>query len=258
MGWRRLVSVAWSVASIIVVFAVVFALLGLARAVAETEIIVALIELVGGLVLPGLVLVLATMFRAEIKAIIEGIRDRVNQGDPLEITVGGVKINLGKLAYVPPDGFEFTASEGIEITVSEITVSMDGVQVRSAGSDASAEDWTRRRRQIYERNRNVHLAHIFRPSRDPAQQFDIFIFLVGDKRRGQAFRDVSYAEFYFGGHWNNNVFRVNNEDGPIGISTSAYGPFLCLCRVTFTDGYEVVLDRYIDFAMSSATPLATR
>jgi hypothetical protein len=35
----------------------------------------------------------------------------------------------------------------------------------------------------------------------------------------------------------------------MGVRLSAYGPFLCICRVTFDDGERVVLYRYIDFEM---------
>jgi hypothetical protein len=34
-----------------------------------------------------------------------------------------------------------------------------------------------------------------------------------------------------------------------GVRTSAYGAFLCTCRVTFRDRTHVMLWRYIDFEM---------
>lgn len=54
------------------------------------------------------------------------------------------------------------------------------------------------------------------------------------------------AEFFLGPYRENKVFPAVAQDGLIGISTSAYGPFLCICRVTFTDGTHIYLDRYID------------
>jgi hypothetical protein len=35
----------------------------------------------------------------------------------------------------------------------------------------------------------------------------------------------------------------------MGVRLSAYGPFLCTCLVTFEDGEQVSLYRYIDFEM---------
>lgn len=45
------------------------------------------------------------------------------------------------------------------------------------------------------------------------------------------------------------MFPAVAENGFIGISTAAYGTFLCVCRVNFTDGTHLYLERYIDFEM---------
>jgi hypothetical protein len=58
---------------------------------------------------------------------------------------------------------------------------------------------------------------------------------------------VLCAEFFLGKYWGDRVIRVANQGGLVGISTSAYGEFLCVCRVTLTDGTQLMLDRYIDF-----------
>lgn len=68
--------------------------------------------------------------------------------------------------------------------------------------------------------------------------------------------EIDYAEFYLGKTWGDRVFNVPNDGGPIGLSTSAYGPFLALCRVVFKDGHEVLLDRYIDFEMGKQLEMA--
>jgi len=43
----------------------------------------------------------------------------------------------------------------------------------------------------------------------------------------------------------------------IGVRTSAYGPFLCTCRVTFIDGHVAFHSRYIDFEMGKVFTLLT-
>lgn len=101
------------------------------------------------------------------------------------------------------------------------------------------------RRAIYARNRDIFLAHVIRPSTKPGQKFDVFIYLV--RHQYDQFSDVQRADFFLGPYWNNEIFSAYQKNGFIGIATSAYGTFLCTCRVLFGDGYSVELERYIDF-----------
>lgn len=116
------------------------------------------------------------------------------------------------------------------------------------------QQWTEARGPIYVRNRDVFLAHVLTPSKSPLHKFDIFIFLIRHqgvlKHKGvDSSIDIDYAEFFLGETWGNQIFKSQNKGGRIGFSTSAYGTFLVLCRVVFKDGYEVIIDRYIDFEM---------
>jgi len=118
----------------------------------------------------------------------------------------------------------------------------------------SVRDWTDVRVGVYRDNRNVFLAHTIRPSKKPGQLYDIAIYLIPHRSNDPKYRrsdlsDVVEAEFFLGGYFDNQVFRVNNRGGVIGITTSAYGPFLCTCRVSFTDEERLMLNRYIDFEM---------
>jgi hypothetical protein len=49
--------------------------------------------------------------------------------------------------------------------------------------------------------------------------------------------------------WGNRVFKEFNRNNMVGLQTSAYGPFLCLCRVHLKDGTTIQMNRYIDFEM---------
>lgn len=118
----------------------------------------------------------------------------------------------------------------------------------------SIPDWTERRTGIYRTNRNVFLAHTLRPSAKKGQEFDIAIYLIPHRSNDPRYRredlsDVVRAEFFLGVYWNNRVFDSTSKQGMIGMTTSAYGPFLCLCRVHFDDGESIVMHRYIDFEM---------
>jgi hypothetical protein len=111
------------------------------------------------------------------------------------------------------------------------------------------EEWNKYRTGIFEHNRNIFLVHVLTPSKVKGQKFDVFVYLK--KRKTTDLSDIDHAEFFLGRHWGNKIFYIQNKGDYIGISTSAYGPFLCACRVTFKDGYELYLSRYIDFEMES-------
>ena len=111
----------------------------------------------------------------------------------------------------------------------------------------TVDEWNAYRDDIYKENRGVFLAHIIKPSSMSGQKFDIAIYLI--KHRSNDLSDIDKAEFFFGRHWHNRIYQVKNEGGYIGLLVSAYGEFLCTCCITFSDGYQVYLHRYIDFEM---------
>jgi hypothetical protein len=108
-----------------------------------------------------------------------------------------------------------------------------------------AEEWNQRRKDVYKRNRKLFLTHVAHPSAKPGQEVDVFIYLI--RHKSEDYSDVSEAEFFLGPYWGNKVFTATERNGFIGIATAAYGTFLCVCRVTFKDGSQIYLERYIDF-----------
>jgi hypothetical protein len=112
-------------------------------------------------------------------------------------------------------------------------------------NDKRPHDWNLRRQGIYDDHRGVFLTHVAKPSKQPDQVCDIYIYLI--RHKSVDFSDVKLAEFFLGPYWGNTVFPVAEQNGVIGISTAAFGTFLCICRVTFKDGKQVFLERYIDF-----------
>jgi hypothetical protein len=144
------------------------------------------------------------------------------------------------------------ADVGRHIAMQAATKVGPGIPVQNIGIDslrgAAAEtpdEWNARRNAIYTDHRNLFLTHIIRPSSRPGQTFDVFIYLI--RHKSEDFSDVRVAEFFLGPHWENKVFPAVEQSGFVGIATSAYGTFLCVCRVTFTDGEHLYLERYIDF-----------
>lgn len=120
-----------------------------------------------------------------------------------------------------------------------------GVDSLRGAAPATPDEWNARRKGVYEAHRNLFLTHVIRPSQKADQQFDVFIYLI--RHKSTDLSDVRVAEFFLGPSWENRVFAAVERDGFIGISTAAYGTFLCVCRVAFADGHHVFLERYIDF-----------
>jgi hypothetical protein len=112
--------------------------------------------------------------------------------------------------------------------------------------DWSPAEWNKHRYGKYAASRDLFLVHSVAPSSDPKQLFDIFIYL--QRHKSAVMSDVKHAEFFLGPYWHDQVFRTPNEGKPLGIAVSAYGEFLCVCRVTFKDGKTALLERYVNFS----------
>jgi hypothetical protein len=123
----------------------------------------------------------------------------------------------------------------------------------TAGYDRGGRpDWTQERDTIYAQNQELFLVHSIQPSPREGQKYEVFVVLRG-AHGTQPSDVVDQAEFFLGRFWGNQVFSVRNPDvgGTIGLRTAAYGPTLCICRVTFKDTSlaPIVLHRFLDFEM---------
>jgi hypothetical protein len=146
------------------------------------------------------------------------------------------------------------ADVGRHIAMQGATKVGPGIPVQNIGLESAhgpvvetPDEWNARRNAVYTDHRNLFLTHIIKPSSRPGQSFDVFIYLI--RHKSEDFADIQFAEFFLGPYWENKVFPAVEQSGFIGISTSAYGTFLCVCRVTFKDGTQIYLERYIDFEM---------
>lgn len=114
----------------------------------------------------------------------------------------------------------------------------------------TADDWTTLRDSIYIENKSYFIVHVLEPSQKKGQEYDIFIYLM--RHKSKDYTDIEKAEFFFGKYWKNRIYVASKSGDYLGVRTSAYGPFLAVCRVTFKDGSSVVLNKYIDFEMGFA------
>jgi hypothetical protein len=115
---------------------------------------------------------------------------------------------------------------------------------------SSESDWSNARRSIYKENKGYFIAHVLEPTNKDGQEYDIFIYLI--KHKSQDYKDIAKAEFFFGEYWDNKIYVGSSTGKYIGVRTSAYGPFLALCKITFKDGTSITISKYIDFEMGFA------
>jgi hypothetical protein len=115
------------------------------------------------------------------------------------------------------------------------------------------ERWNQERYSIYNKNKDLFLHFDLEASNVSGQKYDVTIYLIRQSspnigRQRDDLRDVERAEFFFGPHWGNKVYTVENVDGRIGIVTSAHGEFLAYCKVYLKgDPCPVEVHQFIRF-----------
>lgn len=180
----------------------------------------------------GLLLIVGT-FKVQVQQILASIANKLNWLQHVE--VGNIKI-LG------PD-----IKNQAELKEADVTI-------LSASSDIS-----KKRHNIYERQRNIFLVHSVRPTGKTYQEnekkiFDLSIYLMAHKTYGRI-NDISYVEYYLGEFFKDgnkedkygSIYKVTNGTNGFPLKTSAYGPMLCCAKIIFHDSTYIELERYIDF-----------
>ena len=201
------------------------------------------------------------VFRRQLLGLVETVRKRIESGSSLKAGPIEVGADLRDLTRVEPHTATAVLTDSdaasVDVLVAEPTSPKALLNATPTDEviDTTAAGRAQHRDSGYQRYRGIFLAHVISPSRDPNQLYDIFVYLI--RHRSEDFADVDHAEFFFGKYWGNEIFREDNDGGVIGLATSAYGPFLCTCLVVFKDGYQVMLERYIDFEMGKYLPPGT-
>jgi hypothetical protein len=174
----------------------------------------------------ALVVAAAFYFKAEIAELLQNISWRLRTGGSVKL----FSIELGQ-TYVSP---------AIDFTRDETTF--------EHRKDDDNERWSQRE-QYYKPNRNIQLVHRLAPSKLAGMLYDIEIYLI--PHRGGTLANLSSVDYYFGKHWDNQIFTSRDRSRSFAIVTSAFGAFMCTAKLVFTDGDEVMVSRYVDFEMGS-------
>lgn len=163
------------------------------------------------------------VFRKIIIDLFSSLTDRINKGSSLRIGDFELGEKFQSVGYAP----------------------QTRIKLGSSGDERE-----RHRVNIYEQNRGLFLTHILISSKRKEYNYDIFIYLTRHNPKNYTeknFLDIAYVEFFFGHMWGNEIFKVETKKGIVGISTSAYAPFLCTCIIKMKDESKIELYRYIDF-----------
>jgi hypothetical protein len=105
------------------------------------------------------------------------------------------------------------------------TLTLGRIALATDTSPVSATERAKHRQALRDGRKDIYLVHTLRPSPSRSGWYDILIYLVAHKKADLS--TVNFAEFFLGFMWDDQVFRVDNQEGFVGISISAYGPVLC-------------------------------
>jgi hypothetical protein len=102
--------------------------------------------------------------------------------------------------------------------------------------------------QRYAEHYGLFLVHDSRPSQQPHQVADIAISLHQHRTGPLSEGNVESVEYYLGEKFFECPVIKRNEEDRFRLDISAYGPVLCLARVSFKDKTPpLTLERYINF-----------
>lgn len=184
----------------------------------------------------------ALLLRQPLLEILRIITKRIADGDKLILPWLSLERNaeLRSLKEVAP----------ARQVVEEGYVRPEAIEAFPSFLPDNAPEWNIYRRQSYARARRLYLAHILTPSKSRGQEYDVFILVR--RHKSESLEDVEKAEFFMGPSWGNTVFSETPIGNVLGLRTAAFGPFLCICKITFTNGDVTMLERYVDFEMGPA------
>lgn len=130
----------------------------------------------------------------------------------------------------------------------------ENIDVVSVGSPSTAkkdESWEereKRRIEMYEKSEGLFLVHSWRPSHTEGQVADITISLYQHGEGPLSEGEVESVEYHLGPKFFEEPISKTNAEDNFRLDVSAYGPMLCLARVSFNGGAPPIdLERYINF-----------
>jgi 3',5'-cyclic AMP phosphodiesterase CpdA len=170
------------------------------------------------------------------------IRRRFLRGD----TLYGARFEPDSVLHLGRDSLSPTEREKRLATLQELA--------SPAGEGSSLHQ---QRAKRYEESAGWMLVHRYRASAAVDQEFDVSVYLVEKKSDADGFdrKEVEYVRYAVGQFWSGSPFTVTDPENGFELKLSAYGAFLCIAEVSFTDGTKCRLERFIDFEMAGGDQL---
>ena len=169
-----------------------------------------------------------SIMKKQIRSIIDLIIWRLQAGSAIKI--GSIEISA------------VHAAPGSELTPGD-------KQIGVRKDDGSR---TKERSGTYQACRGVMLVHKLYKSNESGQLYDIMIYVI--PHQSSSLATVKSVEYFFGHMWGDRIFPSIDRSRGFPVVTSAYGPFLCTAKLSFNDGHEEIIHRYIDFEMGAVAP----
>lgn len=187
-----------------------------------------------GFAWPALILLIGVYFRKEFQSLLLFAKQQLASGAALKWK-----------------DFEF---KGLDLA----SFNKDGSGFRQDPADKQLFD---RRHECYATNKNLFLVHRVRSSGQShpithLPTYDVAVYLVAHKNFGRL-NDVREVQYYFGRHFGLKLgeygtkYVVQNGSDGFAVKVNAYGPMLCKARISFHDGSETTVSRYLDFEGTS-------
>lgn len=155
-------------------------------------------------------------------------------------------------ARFEPDGVFHLGHDSLSPTEREKRLERLQELASPAGQGSSLHE---ERAKRYEESAGWMLVHRYRASDAPDQKYDISVYLVEKERknRREAYdrKEIEYVRYAVGEMWLGSPFTVADPENGFELKLSAYGPFLCIAEVHFTDGSTCRLERFVDFEMAN-------
>lgn len=94
------------------------------------------------------------------------------------------------------------------------------------------------------------LVHRYRKSQSSIQDYDISIYLKQHSTQKHKTRKISFVLYSVGEMWPGSPFKIADPKNGFELRLSAYGSFICIAEIQFSDSSSCKIERYIDFEMS--------
>lgn len=185
------------------------------------------------LVWPITLLLVAVWFRKEIRSFFAAVKERLRSG--AEFSIASFK--LGQTPFAAHSDVMHAHGRGLN-TPQKVFEDDGKLEAEREG--------------IYGHQKNIFLVHVLRASRKPRYLFDITLYLI--THRDGSLLGIKHVDYYFGKQWKKRVFQTPFRHNSFAMSTEAYGPFLCIALITFQDGSQLPISRYVDFEMGGTAP----